>query len=466
MSSNPSDELESERFVHRGGSAPVVQETASRPSCASDDSHRVVCGADDDTLSEKKVSKLARSTARGGVPRRGDRAGDPGRTDVARRIARRVVSIVRARVATMRRARAPAPVLAAALALALSFVRTEAQEVRDPLSSLSAAPRAQGASASFDSSVDCAARIAWTPEDVAVDEVLVPCGLAVAGDAVPTEARDESCAACLVGVGGVLLPRMRTAGLDPNDPAHVTSCVTAALPSAARAGVRVGELLFACERVAAAALQGAFPQSPQPIVDVDEVSPARRVYATEDPRHDRGEAFRAENGEEDAHHRSVPYDSMATADREPPRPRPRAPGLPWTGLTGAGSERSPRDAPGPEGSAIPGAGDRGRSNDDAARGVGTPFLGTLGIGTRDGTPGADARSRGRGTKSMSAEPSPPSPSSRRRPPQPSRGRRTRRTPTDANARSRSTSACRARKTRTVVFGSDSRRFVFASQPGA
>lgn len=403
MSSNPSDELESERFVHRGGSAPVVQETASRPSCASDDSHRVVCGADDDTLSEKKVSKLARSTARGGVPRRGDRAGDPGahRRRAPNRASR--LSIVRARVATMRRARALAPVLAAALALALSFVRTEAQEVRDPLSSLSALlASAQGASASFDSSVDCAARIAWTPEDVAVDEVLVPCGLAVAGDAVPTEARDESCAACLVGVGGVLLPRMRTAGLDPNDPAHVTSCVTAALPSAARAGVRVGELLFACERVAAAALQGAFPQSPQPIVDVDEVSPARRVYATEDPRDDRGEAFRAENGEEDANHRSVPYDSMATADREPPRPRPRAPGLPWTGLTGAGSERSPRDAPGPEGSAIPGAGDRGRSNDDAARGVGTPFLGTLGIGTRDGTPGADARSRGRGTKSMSA----------------------------------------------------------------
>ena len=262
----------------------------------------------------------------------------------------------------MRRARAPAPVLAAALALALSFVRTEAQEVRDPLSSLSALlASAQGASASFDSSVDCAARIAWTPEDVAVDEVLVPCGLAVAGDAVPTEARDESCAACLVGVGGVLLPRMRTAGLDPNDPAHVTSCVTAALPSAARAGVRVGELLFACERVAAAALQGSFPQTPQPIVDVDEVSPARRVYATEDPRDDRGEAFRAENGEEDAHHRSVPYDSMATADREPPRPRPRAPGLPWTGLTGAGSERSPRDAPAPRGPPFPAlaiAGDR------------------------------------------------------------------------------------------------------------
>ena len=236
MSSNPSDELESERFVRRGGSAPVVQETASRPSCASDDSYRVVCGADDDTLGEKKVSKLARSTARGGVPRRGDRAETPGRTDVARRIARRVS---RSSERAWRRCVArepPPPVLAAALALALSFVRTEAQEVRDPLSSLSALlASAQGASASFDSSVDCAARIAWTPEDVAVDEVLVPCGLAVAGDAVPTEARDESCAACLVGVGGVLLPRMRTAGLDPNDPAHVTSCVTAALPSAARA---------------------------------------------------------------------------------------------------------------------------------------------------------------------------------------------------------------------------------------
>ena len=319
MSSNPSDELESERFVHRGGSAPVVQETASRPSCASDDSHRVVCGADDDTLSEKKVSKLARSTARGGVPRRGDRAGDPGahRRRAPNRASR--LSIVRARVATMRRARAPAPVLAAALALALSFVRTEAQEVRDPLSSLSALlASAQGASASFDSSVDCAARIAWTPEDVAVDEVLVPCGLAVAGDAVPTEARDESCAACLVGVGGVLLPRMRTAGLDPNDPAHVTSCVTAALPSAAARGRARGRTPLRVR----ARRRGRPPGrvSPKPPTDSrrSEVSPARRVYATEDPRHDRGEAFRAENGEEDAHHRSVPYDSMATADREPP----------------------------------------------------------------------------------------------------------------------------------------------------
>ena len=48
---------------------------------------------------------------------------------------------------------------------------------------------AQGAAASFDSSVDCAARIAWTPEDVAVDEVLVPCGLAVAGDGASRPAR-------------------------------------------------------------------------------------------------------------------------------------------------------------------------------------------------------------------------------------------------------------------------------------
>ena len=186
----------------------------------------------------------------------------PGRTDVARRIARRVS---RSSERAWRRcvAREPPPPSSRPRALALSFVRTEAQEVRDPLSSLSALlASAQGASASFDSSVDCAARIAWTPEDVAVDEVLVPCGLAVAGDAVPTEARDESCAACLVGVGGVLLPRMRTAGLDPNDPAHVTSCVTAALPSAARAGVRVGELLFACERVAAAALRARFPKPP------------------------------------------------------------------------------------------------------------------------------------------------------------------------------------------------------------
>lgn len=293
---------------------------------------------------------------------------------------------------------APAPVFAAAVALALSFVRTEAQEViRDPLSSLSALlASAQGATAS----VDCAARIAWTPEDVAVDEVLVPCGLAVAGDAVPTQARDESCAACLGGVGGVLLPRMLAAGLDPSDPAHVTSCVTAALPSAARAGVRVGELLFACERVAAAALQGAFPQPvpvPAQVLELDEVSPTRRAYAGEDPRDDRNEDARAKNGDDDAHHQSAPYDSMATADREPPRPRPRAPGLPWTGLTGEGARfrSSLENAPAPEGSAFPGAGDRGRSNGNAAMGVGTP------IGTRDGTPGADARGRGR--RKMSAE---------------------------------------------------------------
>ena len=296
------------------------------------------------------------------------------------------------------RAPAPAPVFAAAVALALSFVRTEAQEViRDPLSSLSALlASAQGATAS----VDCAARIAWTPEDVAVDEVLVPCGLAVAGDAVPTQARDESCAACLGGVGGVLLPRMLAAGLDPSDPAHVTSCVTAALPSAARAGVRVGELLFACERVAAAALQGAFPQ-PVPttgqVLDLDEVSPTRRAYAGEDPREDRDEDARAKNGGDDAHHPSAPYDSMATADREPPRPRPRAPGLPWTGLTGIGARfgSSLEDAAAPEGSAFPGAGDRGRPNGNAARGVGTP------LGTPDGTPGADAR--GKKSRKMSGE---------------------------------------------------------------
>jgi hypothetical protein len=288
------------------------------------------------------------------------------------------------------RAPAPAPVFAAAVAL-LSFVRTEAQEViRDPLSSLSALlASAQGATA-------------WTPEDVAVDEVLVPCGLAVAGDAVPTQARDESCAACLGGVGGVLLPRMLAAGLDPSDPAHVTSCVTAALPSAARAGVRVGELLFACERVAAAALQGAFPQpvpTTEQVFDLDEVSPTRRAYAGEDPRDDRNEDARAVNGDGDAHHQSAPYDSMATADREPPRPRPRAPGLPWTGLTGEGARfgSSLEDAAAPEGSAFPGAGDRGRSNENAAGAVGTP------LGTRDGTPGADARGRGGAKKPMSAE---------------------------------------------------------------
>ena len=301
----------------------------------------------------------------------------------------------------MRLARAPAPVFAAAVALALSFVRTEAQEViRDPLSSLSALlASAQGATAS----VDCAARIAWTPEDVAVDEVLVPCGFAVAGDAVPTRVRDESCAACLGGVGGVLLPRMLAAGLDPSDPAHVTSCVTAALPSAARAGVRVGELLFACERVAAAALQGAFPPNLEPVpitaqvLDLDEVSPTRRAYAGEDPRDDRNEDARAKNGDDDAKHQSAQYDSMATADREPPRPRPRAPGLPWTGLTGEGARfgSSLEDAAAPEGSAFPGADGRGRSNGNAARGVGTP------LGTPDGTPGADAR--GKDSRHMSRE---------------------------------------------------------------